>query len=127
MDNKEQDCLEAGLEDLRKGEADLERAEQLEARAQEEIRQAEQKINEARHRHYVFFVGAERFETPHEHLTGAEIKAMVPGWQADDGLELEGEGHEPNRLIADHETVHFHKDHPVHFIKVPPATFGAQP
>ena len=79
MDNKEQDCLRTGLEDLRKGEADPERAEQLEARAQEEIRQAEQKLIEARHRDYVFFVGAERFVTPHEHLTRGRDQGDGPG------------------------------------------------
>jgi hypothetical protein len=73
---------------------------------------------------FVFFVGQQRFVTHHEHLTGREIKAMVPGWQPPDGLELEGDGHEPNRLIGDNDTVHFRRERPTHFIKVPPATFG---
>jgi hypothetical protein len=127
MNDEEDKRLEAALDDLRKGEADLDRAEELEDRAKEEIRRAEKEIEEARHQEFVLFVGAERFVTPHEHLTGTQIKAMVPGWLAEDGLELEGEGHEPNRLISDHETVHFYKDRASHFIKVPPATFGKQP
>ncbi len=88
MNDKEGNRLEVALDDLRKGEADLDRAEELEDRAKEEIRRAEKEIREARHEDYVFFVGAERFVTPHEHLTGSQIKAMVPGWRAEDGLEL---------------------------------------
>ena len=95
--------LEKALGDLRKGEADLERAE-------EEIRQAEAEIKEAERPEFVFFVGAKRFNTPHEQLTGGQIKAMVPDWRSGDGLELEGEGNEPNRLIADHETLHFRRE-----------------
>jgi hypothetical protein len=41
-------------------------------------------------------------------------------------LELEGHGDEPDRIIADHEVVELHKRHPLHFISVPPATFGAR-
>ncbi len=118
MNELKDGLLKKALEDLHKGEADLERAE-------EEIAQAETEVEAALRPVYVFFVGADRFTTEHEHLTGAQIKAKVPGWVAANSLELEGEGREPNRVIADHETVHFSREHPTHFIAVPPASFGA--
>lgn len=112
------------LEDVKHAEADLERARELEARATEELRKAEKELEEAEHVCFVFFVGKERFETEHETLTGAQIKAMVPNWQTGYGLELEGHGDEPDRLIGDAESVRFHAKHPLHFTPVPPATFG---
>lgn len=124
MADEEDKRLEKALDDLHKGEAALDRAEQLEEHAKGEIRRAEKELEEARDREFVFFVDSQRFVTPQEHLVGAQIKAMVPGWRPEDGLELEGEGHEPNRLVADDETVHFQRDQPKRFIKVPPATFG---
>jgi hypothetical protein len=106
------------LEDLKKGEDDLMRAEH-------EIEHAKEEIEEARWPDYVYFIGEKRFVTEHEHLTGQQIKASDTKWVAGNSLELEAEGHEPNRIIADHETVHFHRDYPTHFISVPPANFGA--
>jgi hypothetical protein len=58
-------------------------------------------------------------------MTGAENKRMVANWPSGDGLELEGRGDEPDRIIGDHETLPLHKHDPLHFIAVPPATFGA--
>jgi hypothetical protein len=125
------DCPEDGPDDLEKARKDLQRAEaemaqarELELRADEDIRKAEKELKEAT-RPFVFFVGKERFETHHHRLTGAQIKARVPDWQAGYALELEGHGDEPDRIIADHEVVELHKSHPLHFIAVPPATFGA--
>ena len=125
MHEEEDKRLDKASDDLRRGEADLERAEDLERGAREEIRRAEREIEAARHPEYVFFVGAERFVTPREELTGAEVKAIVGSWPAGDGLELEGEGDQPNRLIGDHDKVRLHRQQATHFIKVPPATFGA--
>jgi hypothetical protein len=118
------DDLEKALEDLKHAEAELTEARKLERCADEDIRKAEKEIEEAA-RPYVFFVGKEKFETHHRRLAGAQIKAMVPNWQAGYALEVEGHGDEPDRIIADHEVVELHKHHPLHFISVPPATFGA--
>lgn len=75
---------------------------------------------------YFFFVGHDRYETEQRSLTGAQIKAKVPDWQAGYGLMLEGAGDEADRLIADDESVSLDKDHgPRRFTPVPPATFGA--
>ena len=49
---------------------------------------------------------------------------MVPNWHPEDALELEGHGDDPNRIIRE-ETVRLNKEHPLHFIAVPPAVFGA--
>lgn len=119
------DDLEKARKDLQRAESELAEARELEHRAEEGIRKAEKEIEEAA-RPYIFFIGKEEFETHHHRLTGAQIKAMVPNWQAGYGLELEGHGDEPDRIIADHEVVQLHKHHPLHFISVPPATFGAR-
>jgi hypothetical protein len=119
------DELEKAREDLKHAEAELTEARELERRAEEDIRKAEKEIEEAA-QPYVFFVGKEKFETHHRHLTGAQIKAMVSNWHAGYALELEGHGDEPDRIIVDHEVVELHKHHPLHFISVPPATFGAR-
>ena len=118
------DDLEKARKDLQRAEAELVQARELEHRAEEDIRKAEKEIEEAT-RPFVFFVGKERFETYEHRLTGARIKARVPDWQAGYALELEGHGDESDRIIADHEVVELHKGHPLHFIAVPPATFGA--
>ena len=110
---------------IKHAEAELADAHELEARAEGELREAEEKLEEAIHARYVFFVGKDRFETHRHDVTGAEIKAMVLGWKASDALELEGRGDEPDRIIGDNDTVRLHKDHPLHFIAVPPAIFGA--
>ena len=127
-DNERTDASEGAFEEARQAlkhaEAELAEARELELRAEGEVLKAEEKLEEAI-RSYVFVVGKDRFETHRHELTGAEIKSMVPSWLAGYVLELEGHGDEPDRIISDHETVRLNKDHPLHFIAVPPATFGA--
>lgn len=117
--------FEEARQALKHAEAELAQARELEARAEADLRKAEKELEEASRACYVFFVGKERFETHRRELTGAEIKAMVPNWPAGYALELEGWGDEPDRIIGDHEIVKLHKDRALHFISVPPATFGA--
>ena len=119
------DAFKEARQALRHAEAELATAREEQRRAEIDINQAERELEEAARAHYVFFVGKERFETPRHELTGAEIKAMVPDWHPEDALELEGHGDEPNRIIRDDETVRLNKEHPLHFIAVPPAVFGA--
>lgn len=120
----ESDGVRKALEDIKHAEADLAKARELESRAEWELREAEKELEEA-NRPRVFFVGKERFETHRHELTGAEIKAMVHNWQAGNALELEGQGDEPDRIIGDHERIHLPTHHPLHFIAVPSANFGA--
>jgi hypothetical protein len=119
------DAFEEARQALMHAEAELAKAREEQRRAEDDISEAETKLEEATRARYVFFVGKERFETRRHELTGAEIKAMVPNWHPEDALELEGHGDEPNRIIRDDETVKLNKEHPLHFIAVPPAVFGA--
>ena len=76
---------------------------------------------------YHFFVDATKYETDKESLTGAEIKAMVLGFNPTYQLYLESHGNEPDKPIADGENVSLNPAH--HgvrkFYSVPPASFGA--
>lgn len=74
---------------------------------------------------YFFFVNGKRYETDKKKLTGAEIKAMVAGWDPTHDLALEGHGDEPDRTIGDEETVSLDPKHGVRrFSSVPKANFG---
>ncbi|QTI78333.1 multiubiquitin domain-containing protein [Roseomonas marmotae] len=74
---------------------------------------------------YHFFVNGARYETDQKTLTGAEIKAMVPNWDATHDLTLEGRGDEPDRAIGDDESVSLGAAHGIlRFSSVPKANFG---
>jgi hypothetical protein len=76
---------------------------------------------------YDFIVDSTKYDNDKETLTGAEIKAKVPGFNPTYQLYLEQQGDEADKLIADGEKVSLDHDH--HgirkFYSVPPATFGA--
>jgi hypothetical protein len=74
---------------------------------------------------YFFFFGDTKITTEHSALTGAQIKALTPGFDQTHALVLEGNGNDPDKTIGDNDTVNLaeegkHK----HFYSVPPATFG---
>jgi len=75
---------------------------------------------------YQFFVDANKYDTDQVNITGAQIKAMVPGFNPAYQLFLEEHGDNPDRPIADSETISLDPAH--HgvrkFYSVPPATFG---
>ncbi|HDR9486426.1 TPA: multiubiquitin domain-containing protein [Burkholderia aenigmatica] len=74
---------------------------------------------------YIFFVDGVEYKTEHERLTGAQITAMIPGWDPTNSLVLEGEGSEPDEVIHPATVVEFKgRATPAHFAIVPPATFG---
>lgn len=74
---------------------------------------------------YTFFVNGKLYETEKKKQTGAQIKAMVPDWDPQHDLALEGEGDEPDRMIADDEIVSLDPKHGVRrFSSVPKANFG---
>ena len=74
---------------------------------------------------YTFFVNGKPYETDKKKLTGAQIKSMVPDWDPQHDLSLEGEGDDPDRIIADDEVVSLAPKHGVRrFSSVPKANFG---
>lgn len=74
---------------------------------------------------YAFLVNGKRYETEHKKLTGAQIKAMVPGWDATHDLSLEGHGDEADRIVLDEESISLEPKHGIrHFSSVPKANFG---
>lgn len=74
---------------------------------------------------YRFFVNGKPYETDKDKISGAQIKAMVPGWDPAHDLALEGEGDAPDRLVADDEIISLDPKHGVRrFSSVPKANFG---
>ena len=73
---------------------------------------------------YVFFVNGVRYETKEHSLTGLQIKARVPNWDPTHDLVLEGHGHDPDRVIADDESVELDVKPARRFSSVPKANFG---
>lgn len=77
-------------------------------------------------RKYHFIVDAAQYETEKANLTGAEIKAMVPGFNPAYQLYLEAHGDEADTPVSDGETISLDPaKHGIRkFYSVPPATFG---
>lgn len=74
---------------------------------------------------YFFFFGETKIESTLAALTGAQIKALIPGFDQTHALVLEGVGHDPDETISDDKTLSLNdKGRPLHFYSVPPATFG---
>jgi hypothetical protein len=76
---------------------------------------------------YFYFVGTEKYETEMENVTGAYVKSRIPNLPAGSGLELEGQGSDPNTPFGNDDTVHLAVGHghgPRRFTVVPPANFG---
>jgi hypothetical protein len=73
-----------------------------------------------------FFVDSVRFETDQASLTGAQIRAFIPGTPPAYQLFLEEPGDHPDRQISDAEAVSLeqHAEGIRKFYLVPPATFG---
>jgi hypothetical protein len=80
----------------------------------------------AQHHSFHFFVDAQKYDTDKSALTGAEIKAMVPGFNPTFQLYLEEPGDQADRPVSDAETITLDPaKHGVRkFYSVPPATFG---
>ena len=76
---------------------------------------------------YSFFVNDEKFSTDEEVVTGAYIKSRIANLPPGSGLEMEGQGHDPNKVIGDSDKVRLKSEHghgPLRFTTVPPANFG---
>ena len=74
---------------------------------------------------YHFSVDDKQLKSDQPILTGAQIKALA---QVDPsfGLFLEGHGNDPNRQIADNESVDLRAPGIEKFYTAPPATFGSR-
>lgn len=74
---------------------------------------------------FEFFVNGVRYETNQRLMTGLQIKARVTNWDATHDLVLEGHGSDPDRVIADDESVDLDAGPgPLRFSSVPKANFG---
>lgn len=76
---------------------------------------------------YFYFVGATKYETDLEVISGAYVKSRIENFPPDAGLELEGQGDEPNQPFSDTDTISLKTGHgqgPRRFTIVPPANFG---
>jgi hypothetical protein len=89
------------------------------------------KLELARERYRFFYTG-HRILSELEVATGAQIKVMikavVPAFDPQHELILEGHGHHPDKVIGDAESVSLEvgEGHPVkHFFSKPPTSFGA--
>jgi hypothetical protein len=75
---------------------------------------------------YFFFVDGKKFDWPSPTMTGAQIKAAVPGLNPSFQIIQEGHGSDPDRPVADGDTFQLQLQGrgPLHFYTAPPATFG---
>ena len=76
---------------------------------------------------YFYFVGAEKYDTDLETVTGAYVKSRIANLTPGSGLELEGQGNDPNTPFGNDDTVSLAvgQGHgPRRFTVVPPANFG---
>lgn len=74
---------------------------------------------------FSFFVDNQKYETAKSSVTGAEIKAMIPGFDPSYSLFLESPGNEPDKLVQNSTSVSLDTDKgPCRFYTVPPANFG---
>ena len=77
---------------------------------------------------YFFFVGDDRYETELESVTGAYVKSRIPNLPAGSGLQLDGQGNDPDLPFGDNDSVSLEIGHgsggPRRFTVVPPANFG---
>ena len=74
---------------------------------------------------FTFIVDNVEYKTDKSTLTGAEIKAMIPGFDPSYALFLESPDDKPDEQIKDSTTVELEKGkHPKRFYTVPPANFG---
>lgn len=77
---------------------------------------------------YFFFVGDDKYETDMEMVTGAYVKSRIPNLPAGSGLQIDGQGNDPDVPFGDTDSISLEIGHgqggPRRFTVVPPATFG---
>lgn len=76
---------------------------------------------------FVFYVDGIEYKTDQPSLTGAQIFAMISGWNHENALMLESDSDGPDALIRETDIVKFKgRKYPARFMIVPPATFGVK-
>ena len=84
--------------------------------------------NDKHRKIYFFFVGDDRYETDLKIVTGAYVKSRIPNLPPGSGLQLDGQGNDPDLPFGDNDSVSLEIGHshggPRRFTVVPPATFG---
>lgn len=76
---------------------------------------------------YFFFVGKTKYETDLEIVSGQYVKSRIENLPQGSGLEIEGDGDDPNTPFADADQVSLKPGEghgPRRFTVVPPANFG---
>lgn len=77
---------------------------------------------------HFFFVGEERYTTELEVVTGAYVKSRIVNLPPSSGLQLDGQGNDPDMPFGDADQISLEIGHgdggPRRFTVVPPATFG---
>jgi hypothetical protein len=72
---------------------------------------------------YEYFVDQTRYEFDAPAISGAQIKARIPGFNPTFQVFVEGRGQDADRQIADADSVALDRGAP-HLYTAPPATFG---
>lgn len=72
-----------------------------------------------------FVINGVVFESPLSELTGLQIRALA-GVPALSDLVVEGQGHEPDRIVADDEVLHLRDPRTILFSR-PQTNFGGHP
>ena len=79
-----------------------------------------------KHDKYFYFVDGEKFDSENEFTTGAIIKSRLAENKRGYSLYLEGQGNDPDTLIADDTSINLEKEKgPKRLYTVPPASFGS--
>lgn len=76
---------------------------------------------------YFFFVGNTKYDTELAVVSGAYVKSRIVDFPDQGGLELEGDGNDPDKPFADDDTVSLEVgggQGPRRFNIAPPASFG---
>lgn len=76
---------------------------------------------------FFYFVGTTKFETEQSVVSGQYVKSRIADFPDKGGLELEGQGNDPDRPFGDNDSVSLELgggQGPRRFNIVPPANFG---
>ncbi len=81
---------------------------------------------EKRSNTFFFFLDGKKYDWQSSSITGAQIRALVPGLNPSFQIIVEGHGQEPDRQINDDDTFSLSLPGrgPLQFYTAPPATFG---
>jgi hypothetical protein len=75
---------------------------------------------------FFYFVDTKKYDWPQSNITGAQIRAAIPGLNPTFQIFLEGHGQDADKLVVDTDTFTLGPGAKgeLHFYTAPPATFG---